>query len=239
MLAAADPNLSYTRGRFAALVRESYHKADIFEVLTATARVYMFGIWIAVLNYLSGLEFKISERLSDHIATGFHLVIFWCLPIALLYLPGMIFNIAGQLIAAFYVFMLVGDQFLSVFGHEKLEHKRGMIDITSVHEMRIEITGAVVKYIGGIVSFATLFNGAQRVSGGSAFAISNPSSLPYIDLLYFSVVTITTVGYGDISPRSVSAKVLTMAEVLFGFGFVMLLFTMLIAVYIDIQRRRK
>ncbi|GAG16210.1 unnamed protein product, partial [marine sediment metagenome] len=75
-----------------------------------------------------------------------------------------------------------------------------MIDIISVHEMREEIISALVKYIGGIISFATIYNGLQHLFQGKAFIISHPTPIPYFDLLYFSLVTITTVGYGDIQP---------------------------------------
>jgi hypothetical protein len=69
--------------------------------------------------------------------------------------------------------------------------------------------------------------------------ISHASSLPYFDLLYFSLITITTVGYGDIQPVLLVSKTFVMFEILFGLGFVLLLFTMLISLYIDIQKKKK
>lgn len=42
--------------------------------------------------------------------------------------------------------------------------------------------------------------------------------LDWIDSLYFSVVTISTVGYGDISPETVPGKLFTMAYVVVGIG---------------------
>ena len=113
-----------------------------------------------------------------------------------------------------------------------------MIDITSVQEMREELISALVKYLGGIVSFATLYNGLQTILDGRAFVISNPSSVPYFDLLYCSVVTISTVGYGDVAPASLVSKAFVMGEILFGIGFALLLFAMLVSVYIDIMRRK-
>ncbi|MBD3412840.1 MAG: hypothetical protein GF421_00210, partial [Candidatus Aminicenantes bacterium] len=160
-------------------------------------------------------------------------------PIVLVYIPFKVFPIIGILLALFYIYVLAGDIFLSVFGHEKLVKKRGMVDITSVKEMREEIIGALVKFAGGLVSFATIFNGLQMVSQGKAFVISHPSPVHYFDLLYFSVVTITTVGYGDIQPAIWLSKTLVIAEIIFGLGFVLLLFTMLISLYIDIQRKKK
>jgi len=194
---------------------------------------------VAILNFLSALEFRIADKLGEATAIIFHFFVFWMFPIILLYLPIKILTATGIFIALFYVFVLAGDVFFSVFGHEKLEKKRGMIDITSVHEMREEIISALVKFIGGIISFATIYNGLQQLFQGKAFIISHPSPIPYFDLLYFSLVTITTVGYGDIQPGLWVSKMFVGSEILFGVGFALLLITMLISVYIDIQRKKK
>jgi voltage-gated potassium channel Kch len=194
---------------------------------------------VSILNFLSALEFRIADKLGEATAIIFHFFLFWMFPIILLYLPSKILTATGIFIALFYVFVLAGDVFFSVFGHEKLEKKRGMIDITSVHEMREEIISALVKYIGGIISFATIYNGLQHLFQGKAFIISHPTPLPYFDLLYFSLVTITTVGYGDIQPGLWFSKIFVISEILFGVGFALLLITMLISVYIDIQQKKK
>jgi len=140
----------------------------------------MLKFWVAILNFLSALEFKIADILGEPVAIGFHFFLFWIIPIVFLYIPAKFFIVISILIAMFYVYVLLGDIFLSVFGHEKLEKNRGMVDITNVHEMRAEIIGAL-KYIGGIVSFATVFNGLQKIFDGGAFIISHPSPFPYFD----------------------------------------------------------
>ena len=42
--------------------------------------------------------------------------------------------------------------------------------------------------------------------------------LRWIDSLYFSVITVSTVGYGDISPETYAGKVFTMVYVVVGIG---------------------
>lgn len=42
--------------------------------------------------------------------------------------------------------------------------------------------------------------------------------LNWIDSLYFSVITVSTVGYGDISPETVPGKIFTMVYVVVGIG---------------------
>jgi voltage-gated potassium channel Kch len=42
----------------------------------------------------------------------------------------------------------------------------------------------------------------------------------YLDMIYYSFVTVTTVGYGDITPVTLPARLLAVAEILFGLWFV-------------------
>ena len=46
--------------------------------------------------------------------------------------------------------------------------------------------------------------------------LSATQSRPLIDYLYYEVITFTTVGYGDIIPSTVPAKILAMCTALFG-----------------------
>ncbi|MFQ6068966.1 MAG: potassium channel family protein [Candidatus Aminicenantales bacterium] len=199
----------------------------------------MLRTWVVILNFLSALEFRIADKVGEAGSIVSHFLFFWILPVIFLYIPLNYIPILSIIIAFAYVYILIGDIFLSVFGHEELEKKRGMIDITNVHEMRQEIIGALIKYFGGIISFATIYNGLQKLFHGGAFAVPHPSPIPYFDLFYYSLVTITTVGYGDIRPLIWVSKVFVIFEILFGVGFAFLLFTMLISLYIDIQRKKK
>ena len=199
----------------------------------------MLRAWVVILNGLSTLEFRLADAVGEAAAVAGHFLLFWIFPIGLLFLPHPMFAVVAIVFAMFYIYVLAGDMLLSVFGHEDMEKKRGMIDITSVNEIREEIVGALIKYLGAIVSFATIFNGLNVLLNGKAFAIAHPTPIPYFDLLYYSQITITTVGYGDISPIHWVAKVFVMFEVLFGVGFALLLFTMLVSLYLDIQRRKK
>lgn len=199
----------------------------------------MLKAWVTILNALSAFEFRIADKLGDAFAVLSHFLIFWIFPVVLLYLPVNTLSVIAIVIALFYVYVLAGDILLSVFGHEKLEKKRGMVDITNVHEMRAEIVGALVKYTGVIISYATIYNALQKLFHGEAFSVANPSPFPYFDLLYYSLVTITTVGYGDIHPVIWVSRAFVVSQILVGVGFVFLLFTMLISLYIDIQRKKK
>jgi hypothetical protein len=198
----------------------------------------MSKIWLVLFKSIAKFEFAVAEKLGESAAVTIHFFLFWLLPAILVLLPGKTFEVAGIAIALFYIFILLGDHFFSVFGHEKLEKKRGMIDISTIAEIREAIESAILKYVGIIVSYATIYCGLQDYSQGKAFVIANSSGSQYYDLLYYSLITIATVGYGDILPASWPAKLFAMTEILFGMAYVLLLFTLLITVYIDIQKNK-
>lgn len=63
--------------------------------------------------------------------------------------------------------------------------------------------------------------------------------LVWIDSLYFSVITLTTVGYGDFSPTTTAGKVFTMGYVLVGIGIFVALVTEVGSHMVEARDRRK
>jgi Ion channel len=59
-----------------------------------------------------------------------------------------------------------------------------------------------------------------------------------IEALYFSGITFTTLGYGDIAPRSASMRLLALSEALTGFGFISLAVTYLVSLTAALERKR-
>ncbi|ANI81888.1 potassium channel family protein [Kosakonia oryzae] len=51
---------------------------------------------------------------------------------------------------------------------------------------------------------------------------NNPNANSFVDAIYFTCVTITTLGYGDITPTSITTKIIIIFESLFGFLFLSL-----------------
>lgn len=57
----------------------------------------------------------------------------------------------------------------------------------------------------------------------------------WLDSLYFTVVTLTTVGYGDLSPTKDISKVFTIVFILGGVGFIL---SLLNFIMVSTARRR-
>jgi hypothetical protein len=106
------------------------------------------------------------------------------------------------------------------------------------------VSGVLQALLSVIFGFSVLFYYLQLFSGNSAFEGMHPIHLrdydfedlptlverllilpPWetvVDCFYFSVVTITTLGFGDIRPVSPVAKLITSAEVVAGFILIVL-----------------
>jgi hypothetical protein len=83
-----------------------------------------------------------------------------------------------------------------------------------VTAMRIQ--GAIAAYVGFGFLWAHAFAITAQNSPGSFSSSQGAGPSTASDWFYFSFVTLTTVGYGDIVPRSPSARALAIAEVLTG-----------------------
>ena len=67
-----------------------------------------------------------------------------------------------------------------------------------------KLTHFVVSYVITIIMIIFLFTGAYSSNPGLFAENTQPATLNFEDMMYFSTVTITTVGYGDIIPRGIN-----------------------------------
>lgn len=82
---------------------------------------------------------------------------------------------------------------------------------------------ALASYAFTIYGFAIAY---VFVSHWQVYAFNVPA-LDFFDSIYFSMITITTVGYGDIVPKSSIARLLVMAEVMIGLSYVVFIFSLI------------
>lgn len=59
------------------------------------------------------------------------------------------------------------------------------------------------------------------VLGGGAAAYRYIEGWSWIDSFYFSIITLTTVGYGDFSPQTDAGKLFTMFYIIIGIGIIL------------------
>ncbi|MCX7048256.1 MAG: potassium channel family protein [Candidatus Sumerlaeota bacterium] len=196
----------------------------------------MIRFWIATLHLFSRIEGKISDRFGESVTHCLHFLFWWATPIILGSLNYTTTQFAGMILAFFYILMLTADIFLSVFGHEELEMRRGLLDIRSFSQIREELTAAFIKYMGLLISFATVAYCLDRFYSGAAYFNQSRLVWDWPNFLYFSAITITTVGYGDIYPVVIWGKLFAMLEVLIGTAYLVLMFTMLVSIYISLHR---
>jgi hypothetical protein len=97
-----------------------------------------------------------------------------------------------------------------------------------------KIFGAIAAYILIGLFWATLYMFLNELHPGSfadSAASNSASRLPPEDLLYFSFVTLTTTGYGDVFPVTAHARSLAIIEQLAGTFYIAILIARLTGLY--------
>lgn len=90
---------------------------------------------------------------------------------------------------------------------EKLKHI--VFDFVSGYGLRV---GKVLRFLIIVIAFFTILNYALR-----SFIFEKWEIFTIIDSFYFTCVTITTLGYGDISPDTQAGKIFIVIQALSGF----------------------
>lgn len=89
------------------------------------------------------------------------------------------------------------------------------------------IFGAINVYLLATLAFAAAYQLQVSLVPDSINGLGESST--FADALYFSAVTITTLGYGDITPVSNAARMLAYVEALFGQLFIAVVLAKLVA----------
>jgi hypothetical protein len=103
------------------------------------------------------------------------------------------------------------------------------------------IAGAAAVYILLAVAFASAHHAVALLGDDVEYAnldMSGPHRDQTFQVYYYSVVSQTTLGYGDITPKSNLSRGLTMAQVVFGQLYLAILLARLVGMELA-QRRRE
>ncbi|MET0647750.1 MAG: potassium channel family protein [Pyrinomonadaceae bacterium] len=76
-----------------------------------------------------------------------------------------------------------------------------------------------------------------QIPGGFTYGVEHPEP-GWVDAVYFSGVTLTTVGYGDLMPRTAPLRFLALFEAASGLIVITLAITYILTVYAALERKR-
>ncbi len=93
------------------------------------------------------------------------------------------------------------------------------------------LCAVVATYIMLGLLWASAYMLVARLSPGAFSGLSAGQSFQGFNALYFSLITLTTIGYGDIVPVSSAARMLAMMEGITGTMYVAVLISRLVALY--------
>ncbi len=100
------------------------------------------------------------------------------------------------------------------------------------------VQGAVAAYLLVGVAFAQAYRIVAMHAPGAFLVLGQPASYDEVvpNLHYYSLITLATVGYGDISPAHPFARSLAMLEALFGVLFPVIMISWMVSLEADAQR---
>ncbi len=91
-----------------------------------------------------------------------------------------------------------------------------------------------------VVAFAAVYKIVDRVVPGPHFRIlGDDRAVAFSDAMYFSVVTLSTVGYGDILPVSEPIRMIALIEVIFGVTLLLVGFSEIMSYSREVEARRR
>jgi hypothetical protein len=96
------------------------------------------------------------------------------------------------------------------------------------------VVGAISLYLLFGVLWAITYAMLEQVNPGAFAGLSEPLSQGWSnDWLYFSFVTMTTLGYGDVTPISATARTFSYLQAVFGQFYIAILVAGLVSAYIS------
>ncbi|HEY7105834.1 MAG TPA: ion channel [Acidimicrobiia bacterium] len=180
----------------------------------------------AVISIMLGLVVLLALHTSHVRAGAYRLVVFIVLIIELATLVQGIVGREGNDGSAFVMFVLLLIAPLVILSRI-LRH-----DVVGIET----ILGALCIYVLLGIAFAGIYAGINDAEHHGFFAQPGPKS--NVDFLYFSFITQTTVGYGDLTPGTDVGRVTVTFEALIGQVFLVTLVARLVSLYGGAQRRR-
>lgn len=191
--------------------------------------VWCTGLLRGVLDHwdLRTTGRKTSPILFQNIRdTIWNSVVFLAIYASIMYANNYLFRWSGYLLCWFNIFRMIkyrfyDDFFLRLSGKNISVH--GVLQNPGINLMQGLFNLILRSYLYITVSYGcvyTLMYFANQNDSNRWFSITNSSGSELFDFIYFSVITLSTVGYGDISPINWMPRLLSISEILIGYLFV-------------------
>ncbi len=200
--------------------------------------VWTIGIIRMVVDHLalkkkSDQNAKFFKNLRD---TFWNTCVFIAIYAALMYAKNDLYRWSGYLLCSFNIFRMIkygfiDDIILGLMNKPRTgspPQNQGII-LTEGLFSRVLRTYLYISVSYGCIY--TLMNLAHQNSSDPWFSYDKHSCSDLLDFIYFSVVTLSTVGYGDISPIHWIPKLLSLSEILIGYFFISALMALILSRY--------
>lgn len=111
---------------------------------------------------------------------------------------------------------------------------RVLVAVVRTRDVTLDvIAGALASYMMVGLTWAVAYGLLETARPGSIRGLAEGSaSLDFPTLLYFSYITLLTIGFGDITPVSATARMTTVLEGLVGMMFTTILLAVLVAAHL-------
>jgi potassium channel subfamily K len=123
---------------------------------------------------------------------------------------------------------------MSAEAAEAVVNQNSSSSATAVKPLRkLEKSGSIVMQAGiGLMIYLAV---GVMIYTWKRQEFSGLQTVSYVDALYFCIVTMCTIGYGDITPITTSSKLFACLFVLIGFGFIDILLSSMVSYVLDKQ----
>ena len=174
----------------------------------------LLDIFITVI-FLSSLYAVSQKRQSFRIAVGLLLpVIAGMWLIYFVHIPYL--SLVGDCCAILFFAFTISIFLSSLFREDEVT-----LDV---------IYSAIVVYLLMALMWTFIFDVIEYLQPGSFLVTASPSQGSRIHFIYYSFVTITTVGYGDILPVSLTARAFSIMEMVVGQIYLVVLISRLVGI---------
>jgi Ion channel len=129
---------------------------------------------------------------------------------------------------------IIGSEFAELIGQMVRRWLLALRQVWDVaRQMGPPIGAFAFGYLMIVFIFAGLFASVWRADSSAYNGLSEHPT--FVDFGYYSVVTMSTTGYGDVTPKSALAKLLASAEVLIGVAWTIVVFAAVLGVVVQRQ----